>query len=383
MMHDPRAPEEEIRRRRNAVQQGLRSRGVEALLVTHPADLFYLSGTTLGGCLFLPCEGLPIRADGGPGPGIEEIADRVRDVSDRPPGTLGLEMDVLPVRQYMRIRRAFPGCSLVDGTPALLGARTLKSAWEIGRMDEAAERTARVFARAGEAMEPGLTEIAFAGRMEAMAGALGISGRVRVRDRRTEGYPWHVLAGASGGTVGVLDAPATGEGTSPAFPCGAGYRELAPGEPVMVDFAVRVGGYHMDETRMLAMGALSREAEEACRAAVEIHDRVMERVEPGRTADELFRCSLDAARELGYEETYLGPPGNKVRFMGHGIGVELIEPPLIALGREEPLAPGMTIALEPKMVFEGRFAAGVESVVTVTETGHRLISRVPVELHRA
>lgn len=380
MMHEPKVPAGEIQRRRNAVQQGLREQGIDGLLVTHPADLFYLSGTTRGGCLFLPCEGLPVRADEGPGPGIERIADRVRDVQNRPPAVLGLEMDVLPVQQYMRVRRAFSGSELRDGSPALLGARMLKSAWEIGWMEQVAERTAQVFARAGDAMAPGLTEIAFAGRLEAIAGALGISGRVRVRDHRTEGYPWHVLAGESGGTVGVLDAPATGEGTSPAFPCGAGYRTLAPGEPVMVDFAVRMGGYHMDETRMLAMGSLSREAEDACRAAIEIHDRVLERIEPGRTADELFRCSRDTARELGYEKTYLGPPGNKVRFVGHGIGVELIEPPLIALGREEILAPGMTFALEPKMVFEGRFAAGVESVVTVTETGHRLISRVPVEL---
>jgi Xaa-Pro aminopeptidase len=382
MVHGPRVPAEEIQRRTNSVQKGLRDRGIEGLLVTHPADFFYLSGTTRGGGLFLPCEGLPIDADGEgvPGADIERIADRVRDVLDRPPAILGLEMDVLPVQQYMRVRRAFPGCTLVDGTPTLLEARTIKSAWEIGRMDEVAERTAQVFARAGEAMESGLTEMAFAGRMEAVAGALGISGRVRVRDHRTEGYPWHVLSGGSGGTVGVLDAPATGEGTSPAFPCGAGYRMLEPGEPVMVDFAVQMGGYHMDETRMLAMGSLSQEAEDACRAAAEIHDRVMERVEPGRTADELFRFSRDVARALGYEKSYLGPPGNKVRFVGHGIGVELIEPPLIALGREDPLAPGMTFALEPKMVFEGRFAAGVESVVTVTETGHRLISRVPVGL---
>ncbi|MCF8061455.1 MAG: Xaa-Pro peptidase family protein [Deltaproteobacteria bacterium] len=379
-MLDPRPPAEEIHRRRHAVQEGLLQRGIDGLLVTHPPDLLYLSGTSRGGYLFLPCQGDPIRVDEGPDRGLERIAGRIRDALGRLPAVLGLEMDVLPVRHYMAIRRVFPGSGLRDGSPVLLGSRMLKSAWEIGWMEHVAERTAQVFASAGDAMEPGLTEIAFSGRLEALAGALGISGRVRVRDYRTEGYPWHVLAGKSGGMVGVLDAPATGEGTSPAFPCGAGYRPLATGEPVMVDFAVRMGGYHMDETRMLAMGPLSREAGDACRAAVEIHDRVLEQVEPGRSGDELFRCSRDAARELGYEGAYLGPPEGKVRFLGHGIGVELIEPPLIALGRKEPLAPGMTFALEPKMVFEGRFAAGVESVVTVTETGHRLISRVPVEV---
>jgi Xaa-Pro aminopeptidase len=379
-MREQVAPAGELDRRKRAVQECLREQGIDGLLVTHPADLFYLTGVEGRGALLLPCEGEAAEAAEGAGSLFERIAGRAREVLERLPAVLGLEMDVLPIREHMEVRRAFPRCELRDGTPALLGARMLKSAWELQRMDRVAERTARVFARAGEAMEPGLTEIAFAGRLEALAGELGISGRVRVRDRRTEGYPWHVLAGASGGTVGVLDAPATGEGTSPAFPCGAGYRTLAPGRPVMVDFAVQMDGYHMDETRMLSMGPLPSEAEEACRAALEIHDRVLEQVAPGRTPDALFRCSRDAARELGYEEAFLGPPGEKVRFVGHGIGVELIEPPMIALGREEPLAPGMTFALEPKMVFEGRFAAGVESVVAVTETGHRLVSRVPVEV---
>ena len=136
---------------------------------------------------------------------------------------------------------------------------------------------------------------------------------------------------------------------SPAFPCGAGYRPLAAGEPVMVDFSVQMGGYHMDETRMFALGKLPAEAEDACKAAFEIHDRTIEQVEPGRTPDELFRCALDTARELGYADVYLGPLKDKVRFVGHGIGLELIEMPLIAPGRTEPLAPGMTFALEPKM----------------------------------
>lgn len=380
MEYDSSIPAEELQQHRKTVQAGLRAQGLDGLLVTHPADRFYLTGEFSGACLFLPAEGDPLDAGGSSGADMERIAGRVRDVFGRLPPALGVEMDVLPVQEYMIVRRAFRESRLLDGSPSLLRSRMIKTAWELDRMADLANRTRQVFEHAREAMEPDLTEIGFSGRMQALAGALGIGCRVRVRDERTEGYPWHVLAGKSGGTVGVLDAPASGEGTSPAFPCGAGYRRLTPGEPVMVDFAVQRGGYHMDETRMFSMGPLSKEAGDACRAAVEIHDRMLEAVEPGCTADGLFRLSRDVARDLGYEDAYLGPPGNKVRFVGHGIGVELIEPPLIALGREDRLEPGMALALEPKMVFEGRFAAGVESVVTVTETGHRLISRVPVEV---
>jgi len=380
-------PKEEILRRRAVVQGGLQRQNMDGLLVTQPADILYLTGESPEGFVFLPPEGeplpLPTRSLEGESGLSPIVRERWADALGTPPRVLGLELDVLSVRSYVTLRRVFRGCRFVDGSRILLDTRMIKSDWELGRMSRLADKTCRTFEYAAKVMRPGMTEIAFSGLMEAEAGALGVSGRVRVRDYRTEGYPWHVLSGKSGGTVGVLDAPATGEGTSPAFPCGAGYRTLASGDPVMVDFAVQMGGYHMDETRMFALGRISSKAEDACKAAMEIHDRAVEGVEPGRTPEEIFRIALDAARKLGYGETYLGPPNSRVRFLGHGIGLELVEAPLIAPGRRDLLAPGMTFALEPKMVFEGEFAAGVESVVAVTETGCRMISRVPVEVFYA
>ena len=101
---------------------------------------------------------------------------------------------------------------------------------------------------------------------------------------------------------------------------------------------------------------------------------------PGVTPDELFRCAETLADTLGYAETYLGPPGYKVTFVGHGIGLELIEPPLIAKNRKEPLEAGMTVALEPKIVFQDEFIAGIESVFLVTESGSQLITKIPGEI---
>ena len=89
---------------------------------------------------------------------------------------------------------------------------------------------------------------------------------------------------------------------------------------------------------------------------------------------------MDRAGALGVSEAYLGPPGYKVSFVGHGIGLELVEHPVIAAGSRVRAEPGMVFALEPKMVFDGRFTAGIESVFTVTETGGRLISRTPLEI---
>jgi Xaa-Pro aminopeptidase len=398
MPSKPNIPKSEIQRRRSVVQGFLRKSRIEGFLATHPVDLFYLSGESGVRFLYLPAQGDVLhlkepelceesketrRSSRSEEDGLKKISGMIRDIFGGLPRILGLALDVLPVQKYMIVRRYFPGSMLLDGTNSVLSARMIKSEWELARMDRVAERTGKTFAYAREALKPGITEIAFSGFMEAGAGEQGLSGRVKVRDYKTEGYPWHILAGKSGGTVGLLDAPATGEGTSPAFPCGAGYKRIEEGEPVMVDFAVQMDGYHMDETRMFVIGTMPQKAEDACKAAIEIHDRVIDKVKPGLSAGELFEYSLETAARLGYEETYLGPPHNKVRFVGHGIGLELIEPPLISEGRDDILEPGMTFALEPKMVFEGEFAAGIESIVAVTDSGHRLISAMPVEVFRS
>jgi Xaa-Pro dipeptidase len=118
----------------------------------------------------------------------------------------------------------------------------------------------------------------------------------------------------------------------------------------------------------------------ACEAAVKIHQDALETIQPGMTAHELFTWSVGAAAALGYQDNFLGIPGHQVSFVGHGIGLEMVEPPLIAHGKKTVLKPGMTFAFEPKLVFENRFIAGIESVFLVTETGASLISRVPPDI---
>ncbi|RPI76581.1 MAG: aminopeptidase P family protein, partial [Desulfobacteraceae bacterium] len=140
--------------------------------------------------------------------------------------------------------------------------------------------------------------------------------------------------------------------------------------------------YHMDVTRMFAMGSMPDEALRAYEAAIEIHIEVIARAKPGVSLEELFNYSVSKAGELGYADTYLGPKGYQVTFIGHGVGVELVEAPLIAKGKKDLLEAGMTFALEPKIVYQDQFIAGIESVCLVTDTGCRLLSPVPVEVFK-
>jgi len=388
-------PASEIKARILKIQRVLQQSDIDGLFVVQRVDLFYFSGTAQNGFMYIPAEGEPlllikqyyprarkessianiVKIDS-----IKEIPGLIADYCGRIPERLGFELDVVPVNDFEFYQSLIKAKTCVDGSPGILDVRRIKSDWEIVQMENTAAMTCKTYQYMQEIIKPGLSEMEFAGMFETYARKLGHGARIRVRHYQTEGYPWHILSGRSGSLPGLLDSPASGEGTSAAFPVGAGHKKLRADEPIMVDLGSVLNGYHMDETRMFAIGSMPDEAMRTCRAAVEIHDCILEMAKPGKTLGELFDHSVRLAEKLGFAESYLGPPGHKVSFIGHGIGLEIVEPHIIARNRNDRLEPGMVFALEPKFVCENEFSAGVESVFVVTENGTRLISKIPVEV---
>ena len=389
-------PKDEIKKRIDRIQKELQKKEIDALFIAQRVDLFYFSGTAQNGYLYIPAEGPPLLMIKKYFPrakeesSIEDILE-IRSVKSVPryisqfygriPKRIGMEFDVMPVREFLFYdRQIFPDQECVDASDLIHSVRMIKSDWEIEQMEKAAELSYKTFQFIQENLRPGYTEMEFAGIVETFSRRHGHGGQLRVRDYKTEAYPWHILSGESGGKIGLLDAPTSGEGTSPAFPCGAGHKEIREGEPIMIDFGTMLNGFHFDETRMFAIKGMPKKALDASKAAIEIQFKVLEKVKPGQTLDELVQISLAHAYRLGYIDYFLGPPKYKVSFIGHGIGHELIEKPIIAMGKDEELRPGMVFALEPKMVFKDEFAAGIESVFLVTENGYRLLSKTPSEV---
>ena len=388
-------PLSEITSRKERIQQKLQENGIDGALIVQRVDLFYFSGTAQNGFLYMPAEGEPLllikkfypRAKKESPLGqiheirsFKEIPERILDFYGAPPKVLGFELDVLPVNYFNKLKILFPESQITDAAPLILETRMIKSDWEIEQMENTADLSRKTFEYMRANIRPGISEMEFAGMYETYSRKLGHGALLRIRDFLAEGYPWHVLSGKSGGMVGLLDSPMSGEGTSAAFPCGAGNKLLAPNEPIMIDIGAVLNGYHIDETRMFAIGSMPERAMKACEAVIEIRKGVLERVKPGATFDELYQFSVARAKTLGYEDQYLGPPDYKVSFLGHGLGLELVEPPFIAKGRKGELKPGMTFAIEPKIIFEHEFAAGIEDVFLVTDTGYRLLSKLPAEV---
>ena len=388
-------PKQEIQDRLHRLRQLMRKNETEALLVVEKVDIFYLSGTAQDSLLFVPLEGEPILM-------VRRELERARvespleiimgmsstrdllvailDYHGRIPKVLGLELDVLPVRDYFRFQQLFQTAEVKDCSPLLRETRRIKSPLEISLMKKAGEIGQEVYLMGANTLKEGLSEIEFGGILEATAKRYGHEGLLRVRSLNYEAYTWHVLSGVTGGVVSQSDSPMGGLGLSPAFPVGASLKVMKAHEPIVVDFGTCYHGYQADETRVFSIGKMDQKFVDAYKACREIHDAVLEDVKPGADCEAIFLKTLDLAGKLGYRDSYLGPPGLQTRFIGHGIGLELNELPFIALGQKYPLEEGMTFAVEPKIVFPGEGAVGIENTVAVTRNGYELLTPVSQEI---
>jgi Xaa-Pro dipeptidase len=388
-------PAKEIERRIAAVRKLLQSSDMGALFIVQRADLFYFTGTAQIGYLYIPAEGVPLlmikkyfpRAKSESSikntieiDSIKDIPGKIREYCGRMAKIIGFENDVMPVNDFYFFQKILNAEGYRDGSPLIHAVRMIKSPWEIEQIEKVNELTYKTFKYIKKELRPGLSEIEFAGIYETYSRTIGHEAKLRARNYQAELYNWHILSGESGGMIGMLDAPASGEGCSPSFPVGGGRKKIKRNEPIMIDIGFVLNGYHVDETRMFAIDKMPDKALKASEAAIEIHNSVIELAAPGVLIGDVFQHAVAKAEALGYKEQFLGPVGNKVTFVGHGIGLELVEPPILARNREEPLMPGMVFSLEPKLVYKNEFSAGVESMFMITESGSRMLSKVPAKV---
>jgi Xaa-Pro aminopeptidase len=388
-------PPEEIEARLKRVRMGMEKEEIEALLVIQKMDFYYLSGTTQDGLLFLPSEGKPLlmirreleRAkvespfnDVVALKSIRELPSLIQTHFGELPNSLGLELDVLPVRDYFRYQDLFQGARFVDASPVLRNTRKIKSPFEVDLMRKAGEIGRKAYQEGRKILEEGMTEIQFGGLLEAAAKRYGHEGLLRVRSLNYEAYTWHVLSGPTGGIVSQSDSPMGGLGLSPAFPVGASLRVMRAHEPILVDFGTCYHGYQVDETRMFSIGKMRQKFVDVYKACQEIHDAVLDEVRPGADCEAIFFKTLRLAERLGYRDSYLGPLGLQTHFIAHGIGLELNEFPFLAQGQSYPLEKGMTFAVEPKIVFPGEGSAGFENTVVVTQDGYEILTPLEQEI---
>ncbi|MCL5039286.1 MAG: Xaa-Pro peptidase family protein [Firmicutes bacterium] len=383
-------PKSELDQRLARLQTALIREDLGAALLLEASDLFYFTGTGQQAYLFVPAEGQPLlmvkkslsraRTESS----LERI-EAVRGLRDLPSrlweagwpktGRLGLEMDVLPAAQYLRFQKGLAPAVLADVSDVVRHVRMIKSPYELGIMRRAAGLAGEVLEKVRAALRPGMREIELAALLEYEARQRGHQGTVRMRGFNQVLHFGHVLAGASAAVPSAMESPTGGLGLSPAVPHGAGYHQIAPHQPVLVDFVMAIDGYLVDQTRILCLGKPPTELARAHQVALDIEAHLAAAAKPGVPAEELFALAQEIARGAGLSEHFMGYGPDRVSFVGHGIGLELDELPPLARGVKIPLEAGVTLALEPKFTFPGQGVVGIEDTYVVTEKGAEALTR--------
>ncbi len=392
---DLNTPKAELENRTKKLQAHLKQNSIDAALILQRVDLFYYAGTIQQACLFIPAEGDPIlmvnknteraRAESH----IETIEhlDRTKQIPQiikakgyDPPGTLGLELDVLPTNTYLSYQRLFDGSDIKDISYPIRLLRAVKSSYELGIMRQAAKLSDQVAEQVPGLLREGITELELAGLIEAEARKRGHQGITRMRLWGSEMFYGHLLSGPTGAVPSYLSSPTGGTGASPAVAQGPSYKTIQRHEPVLVDYIFAYNGYLSDHARIYSLGALPPELMEAHAAMLDVQQMLKEAARPGVASGDIYDLALAKTTELGYGNHFMGAGGERVRFVAHGIGLEVDEFPFLATGQKLPLQAGMTIALEPKLIFPGQGVVGIENTHVVTEDGLTQFGKYPDEI---
>ena len=342
------------------VRELMGEEGIVALLVSRPSNIFYITGFSGGARLIVPLEGEPILLVGGvdltaaeehfPGREVkvelvgfgEKVDDKILDLL----GSLGLEgkigFDELPISSYLRFSRELGEDRLVDVGQKIWGLREIKDEEEIRRIREACRIAIRGMEKAAELIQPGISELEVAGEVER---AMRVAG--------SEAHPFGVIIAS---------------GKNSALPHARCSRKcLEEGDLVVVDLGATYGGYVSDMTRTFVVGDPRPWQKEIHELVLRAQEEAKKALRAGVSAEEVDRVARELIKERGYGDYF-------VHSLGHGLGIEVHEPPRLAPGVEKILRAGHVITVEPGIYLPGRGGVRIEDTVLVLEDGFEVLT---------
>jgi Xaa-Pro dipeptidase len=379
--------------RLNELQGRLTRAGVDAAVLVHPRDILYYAGTARPATLVVGSQEAVLLVRRGldlarreatlervePGGGWDAVA-AVLAAQGLTRGTLGADLDVMPAQLYRRMREALPAWEVEDISPLVLAQRMIKDPEEI----RATERAAAV-ADAGHAslppvLRPGLSELELAAEVEAALRRAGHEGYQPLRYPGARGGGVLLMSGENLTIRGGHGLVITGAGLSPGTPYGPSRRTVRPGDLVVLDIGATYDGYTADESRTCVVGRATAAQEALFEAALAVEEAVLSALRPGVSVAEVYAVA-EAALARGAPPHFapgrLSLPG----FVGHGLGLEIDEPPVLWPREETALAVGMVLALEVEVSAPADgLMAKVEDTVVVEASGPRLLTHAPRRL---
>ncbi len=377
----------EITNRIIRLQQLLQKENIDGVLLTQNVDIYYFCGTMQNSHLFIPSIGeatLYVRKSVSRAEQESSVTVKALDNMKNLPqlideaygGTIvmGMEWDVLPHSNALRYAKMFPTMKIVDCSALIKDIRLIKSEYEIQCLERAAKIVDEALQEGINTIKPGITELELSVTIERKLRLLGHTGYTRMRTYNAELYLGVISAGEAAAYPTYFDGPAGGVGLTTAFPQGTGNRLIEAGDPILIDIGACIDGYIFDQTRMAVIGDLQPEFIEAYNVAINILRKVETEGKPGQSWESLYLLALDMAEHSGLSQYFMGFGAEQVKFLGHGVGLELDELPVLANGFKRPLEAGMVIAIEPKFTFPNQGVIGIENTYVVTNDGLRSLS---------
>jgi Xaa-Pro dipeptidase len=369
-----RIPKQEILDRIDKLKGLMAEAHMEYAFISEKVDRFYFSGTAQKGVIVIPIDEEPLcfiekgmeRAQAEtplsitPVRNDREIGNILADKGILS-GVAGLELDVLPVSTFERLKRTIGFDRYVDVSPVIKELKAVKSAFELEQIRKSGLMLPRIFAKAREIVREGITEMEIDATLIGESRRAGHQGLLRMRGFNQEMTLITVQSGGYGGTIPTCaDAPIAGSGITPALPQGSTFRKVERGIPVTIDYGGAYNGYVTDETRVFVAGELKGIFRKPYEVARDIIADAAAFGREGVDCTDIFARAYRMVEKAGLQEYFMGHGEGQVSFIGHGLGLEINELPVITARHSRILKEGMVFAFEPKFVLPPYGAIGVE-----------------------
>ena len=383
-------PKEEISQRIENLKNRLATEGLDGALFSYAVDVFYFTGTRQNAVVWIPIDSAPVLLvrksfirslresnveDVRPFSSSRDLADIIGKQIRK----IGLTFDVLPLQHFNFFRNNIGDCKFLDISSMNRELRSVKSAWELEQMRMSGSLLAEAFSKIPEFLRPGMRELDLAAELEYSLRKTGIGGYLRIRGFNQE-ITGIAASGGNSAVAGCFDGPVTGKGHWTAAPYGPSTDCIGKGVPIIVDYGGFYNGYIADMTRIFCFGSLDPELERAFDISLGIQELLKNNLTPGSICEDLFHSAAKMASDAGIGEHFMGCPGELAKFVGHGVGLELDELPVLAPKFKAILEAGQTIAIEPKFLFPGKGAVGIENTMAIKDKGCEKLTGLPDEI---
>jgi len=298
-----------------------------------------------------------------------------------PGARLGSELDLMTVATYRRLRGALEGGELVDLSPAILQQRMVKEPVELDAVRRACVAVDAGHRAALAGVRAGMSELQASAEIEHGHRLAGHEGAYFLRDTDFCMGRGPFASGENLGEISGVVFTISGVGLSPAVPAGASRRVMQAGDLFVVDIPTCVDGYHADQARTYALGHAPARALELHAGLVEVADRLRSDMRPGWSAGQFYTRSMEFAEHARIGGEFLAfPNGKRAHFAGHGVGLELNEPPFLGRDSKFELRADMVLTIELHAWGGDGTMVKLEDTVLLGPEGAEMLTLSPREL---